>query len=144
VCATSATTLAVRVSTWQGDRLPEPGRDHVQYLADPPTDGWQDATLIAVASGSCPDGHPAWRLEVSTNPSGSTHLRVLEPARLAAYPSGGAHWLGLAGPGDPNQPFAGPLADNGLSLAIVGGALRATVTPTTGPPQVLHFPMVAP
>lgn len=143
VCATSLTTLSVRASAWYGDRLPEPGRDLVQYL-QPLPGGWRDAALLATAPASCPDGHPAIRLQVSSDPSGSTHLRVFEPARLTSYASGGAHWLGLAGPGDPNQPFAGPVATGGMSLTAVGGALHATVTTPSGQSQVMRFPVAGP
>ena len=144
VCTTTPTTLLVRASAWQGDRLPEAGRDLVQYLEFPLTGTWRDATLLTVSSGSCPDGQPAMRLQVASDPSGSAHLRVLEPARLTTYPSGGAFWLGLAGPGDPNQPFAGPVANGGMTLTVVGGALRATLTIAFGQSQTLHFPVVAP
>jgi type II secretory pathway pseudopilin PulG len=144
VCATNSTSLLVRTSAWLGDRLPEAGRDRIQFLEPAPASSWREASLLSVAPGSCPDGQPALRMQVATDPGGSTHLRVLEPARLAAYPSGGAHWLGLAGPGDPNQPFAGPVANGGLILAAVGGALRVTVTPTGGTSKLLHFPVVAP
>jgi prepilin-type N-terminal cleavage/methylation domain-containing protein len=144
VCATTPTTLLLRATAWDGDRLPVPGRDVVQFLQTTPTGEWVDAPLVAASSGSCPDGAPAMWLEVAVDPTGSTHLRVLEPARLTAYSSGASHWLGLAGPGDPNQPFAGPVVSGGMSLAVVGGALQAMVTPSSGPSQVLHFPAVGP
>jgi len=144
VCATSSTTLSVRTSAWYGDRLPEPGRDLVQYLEHPFTGAWRDAPLLAVTTANCPDGHPAMRMQVTIDPSGSTHLRVLESARLTAYTSGGAHWLGLAGPGDPNQPFAGPVATGGMTLIAQGGALHASVTTPSGQSRVMRFPVVAP
>lgn len=144
VCATMPSTLLLRATDWEGDRLPAPGRDVVQFLQSGPAGEWYDATLVAASSGSCPDGAPAMRLEVAADPTGSTHLRVLEPTRLTSYPSGASHWLGLAGPGDPNQPFAGPVTSGGMSLAVVGGALQAVVTPSSGPSQVLRFPAVAP
>jgi len=144
VCATTSTTLLLRAAAWEGDRLPAAGRDVVQFLDPTPSGVWHDATLVGVVSGSCPDGQAAMGLEVAHDPSGSTHLRVVEPARLTAYASGTSHWLGLAGPGDPNQPFAGPVANGGMTLMVVGGALQAKVTPTAGPSQRLQFPMVAP
>lgn len=144
VCATTATTLLVRVSGWQGDRLPQAGRDLVQYLAPPASSGWRDAALVLVTSGNCPDGLPAMQLELAADPSGSTHLRVLEPARLSAYPSGGASWLGLAAPGDPIQPFAGPVVSPGVTLSASGGALHATVAPATSRSATLRFPVEGP
>ena len=144
VCGTTTTTLLVRASAWRGDRLPDPTRDVVQFLEYPVAGMWSDAVLLAVSSGACPDGEPALRLQVGIDPSGSGHLRIREPVRLTTYPSGGAHWLGLAGPGDPNQPFAGPVTNGGLTLAVSGGALQAVVTPAVGTAQALRFPVGAP
>lgn len=144
VCATTATSLLVRERAWQGERWPEAGRDVVQALTLSGGPIWHGLSVALVSAAACPDGQAAMRLGVAADPSGSAHVRVVEPARLAAYASSGATWLGLAGVGDPIQPFAGPLTPDGLTLARVGGALVGTIRPVGGRPQLLHFPVVAP
>ncbi len=144
VCAAGGGVLTLRRSAWTGDRDPVPGRDRARVLGTPRAGLWTTTPILDLAGGNCPDGAPAWRLAVGSAVPGASHARIVEPNRLAAYAGAGGRWLGLAGPGDPIQPFAGPLAVNGLALSWSGGALTAAVTPLGGAPRMLAFPLVPP
>ncbi len=119
-CAISSTTATLALDRWRGTRVPAAGRDDAWLLTD--IDGlWQRATVVAVATTSCPDGRAAW--DITFDRSVVLPLvRVIEPVRLAMYRSGMTDWLGLApaGGATPIQPFAGPIAVAGVSWALVG------------------------
>lgn len=137
VC-TAAGGVSLRRAAWRGTRLPDAARDVVLLLDS--AGAWHRRAIAGVAPASCPDGAPAWQLD-AVPPPGARHAQVVEPARLAAYAGAGGTWLGLAGPGDPIQPFAGPLAASaGLALAATGGGLRAVVTPHGSAPVTLTLP----
>ena len=142
VCAATAATATLRRSAWNGDRTPVAGRDQVRLLGDPAAGIWLTLALLAVDPASCPDGGAGWRLTLGGSLAGASHARVVEASRLAAYSGTGGIWLGLAGPGDPMQPFAGPLEPAGLALAVMGGALTAQLTPwRAGGARTLRFPV---
>lgn len=145
ICGHLAATVWVRQAGWTGVRDPEGGRDHVRLLVDVLLAEWRELPIVAVQPAACPGGGAAWRLDLAAVPPGApSHAVVLEPARLAAYLSGGRTWLGLARPGDPIEPFAGPLVSGGLTLAASGGALTAVVAPMGGAAVTLRHPVATP
>lgn len=141
ICAATAALVTLRRSAWNGDRTPVPGRDQLRVLGAPATGVWSTFAILAVDASSCPDGGAGWRLSLGGSAVSSSHARVVEASRLAAYSGSGGIWLGLAGPGDPMQPFAGPLEPAGLALSLAGGGLTALVTPRQAAQRTLRFPV---
>lgn len=133
-CAISSATTTIPQNRWRGARMPAAGRDDAWLLTD--VDGlWQRATVVAVATTSCPDGRAAWNLTFDRSVV-LPLVRVIEPVRLAVYRSGVADWLGLAPSTGitPIQPFAGPIAAAGATWSVVGDqfialAAFATIRP---------------
>lgn len=141
VCAATATTVTLRRSAWSGERTPVAGRDQVRLLGEPVAGVWSSFTMLAIDAASCPDGGAGWRITLDGSVPAPSHARVVEASRLAAYSGTGGIWLGLAGPGDPMQPFAGPLEPAGLTLTLAGGALTAQLTPWQAARRALRFPV---
>jgi len=124
VCAVDAGRPVIRRSGWLGTRWPAPGRDALQVLAAVEPTVWLRRELVATGAHSCPDGAAGLLLTPDLALAAALVVRVVEPARLRSYASGGRRWLGLeplAG-GATIQPLAGPLMPSGWSLRL-GAAL---------------------
>jgi type II secretory pathway pseudopilin PulG len=102
---------------WVGSRAPEPGRDQLLALAADSL-RWGRAGVVSFAGATCPGGADAWLLGLDPPMAPPLRVRVVEPVRIRAYPSGGGWWLGLERRGSAAaiQPFAGPVAPDGLSI----------------------------
>jgi hypothetical protein len=109
------------------------GRDRVLVLIDGAAP-WRSAALLDVTAALCPDGRPAWRLQLSAMADSARLVRVLEDVVLRRYASGGSEWLGLApaGGGSVVQPFAGPLLPAASRFARVGDLLRVDLVAGAG------------
>jgi len=127
LCSATPGLLVARADTawWRALRDPVAGRDSVLTARlDRPT--WARFDLVATPSGTrCPDGTPGIALPVTADSlalvgvgSGSP-LRVYENVELRLYSSSPDQWLGLRllGTTQAIQPFAGPMAANGLALS---------------------------
>jgi hypothetical protein len=143
VCTSSPEEVLLPAADWRGDRQPAAGRDAAMVLEDVASAGWTRQPIIAVGSSGCPEGRAAISLTLGGSLTGAKYVRVVEPVRLLAYPSGSDDWFGLA-PGDGMgvvQPFAGPLRRGETVFALPGDRLRLGSATTAGVPWRLEIPL---
>jgi type II secretory pathway pseudopilin PulG len=142
-CAATGAQVALALDRWVGERLPDASRDGLAIRDS--LGAWHPATPTASASGTCPDGTPAlwWTLDRAV-PTG--WAVVHEPTLVRAYSGVGGRWLGLVGARStaPIQPFAGPLAGDGLALVATATGLAAVVRPVGMPDVTVPLATTAP
>jgi len=140
-CATSDTTISLSLLDWPGARFPEAGRDRTWMLVDPIASRWDTATIIAVASGWCPDSATAVVLRVAGGAAMTAAVRVDEASEVSRYHSGRADWFGL-GPLDHSssvQPFAGPVDPLSGVFTSAGDTVVVNIHPAGAAPTAQHF-----
>ena len=145
-CLASGADILIARADWRGGRDPEPARDELWLLTDVTTSAWDEAPLVAVASGLCPGGAPAIRLTLAATVAAVQLVRVVEPLQMRLYRSGNGWWLGLA-PADgatPVQPFAGPIAVAVSGFARDTSGVHVFVQPAAGRLFELHAPLPSP
>lgn len=137
-CTTSATAIALALDDWQGDRHADASRDIVAIRDR--HGSWHEAAVTAVGPGACPDGRPGRWLTLD-RPVVPGWAVVHEPTRVRAYAGTGGRWLGMLAVRSlaPIQPFAGPLAADGLAVVTHPAGVSATITPHAAPATTLHF-----
>ena len=127
LCSAAPGLLVARADTawWRALRAPVAGRDSVLAARlDRPT--WGSFELRAAPGGTfCPDGSRGIALPVTADSLAllgiglGSPIRVFEPVELRLYSAAPDLWIGLRllATTQAIQPFAGPMAPNGLAFS---------------------------